>query len=259
MSTNKTVLALCAHPDDAEIRCSGTLFLLKAAGWDVHICTVSTGDCGSAELTPNEIAIIRRQEAKAAAAYLGAEYHCLGGQDLRIFDDDYFRSKTVELIRIVRPDVVITHFPVDYMPDHTITSELARMATFTASIRNYVTGPAAAVPPVSSIPALYYFGPLGGVDWLGNPIEPQFLVDVTTEIDKKAEMLACHASQRDWLRIQHGMDQYIEEMKRADAEAGAPVGMTYAEGFCMHKGHGYPQAPIIENALAGLVKQSPKK
>jgi len=72
-------------------------------------------------------------------------------------------------------------------------------------------------------------------------------------------MLACHASQRDWLRIQHGMDQYIEEMKRADAEAGATVGMTFAEGFCMHKGHGYPQAPIIEDALAGLVKQSPKK
>lgn len=254
MSSNKTILALCAHPDDAEIRCAGTLFLLKAAGWNVHICTVSTGDCGSAELTPNEIAIIRRQEAKNAAAFLGAEYHCLGGQDLRIFDDDYFRSKTVELIRIVRPDVVITHFPIDYMPDHTVTSELARMATFTASIRNYVTGPASAVPPVSSIPALYYFRPLGEVDWLGNEIEPHFLVDISSVMDKKAEMLACHASQRDWLRIQHGMDQYIEEMKRADAAAGSKAGVKYAEGFCMHKGHGYPLKPVIEEALSGFVK-----
>ena len=257
MSSNKTVLALCAHPDDAEFRCSGTLFLLKAAGWDVHVCTVSTGDCGSAELTPNEIAIIRRQEAINAAVCLGAEYHCLGGQDLRVFDDDYFRSKTVELIRIVRPDCVITHYPVDYMPDHTITSELARMATFTASIRNYVTGPASAVPPVSVIPALYYFGPLGGVDWLGKKVEPSVLVNVSSVADKKAEMLACHASQRDWLRKQHGMDQYIEEMKRMDAELGAEMGVPYAEGFCMHKGHGYPQKPIIEEALSGLVKFVP--
>ncbi len=254
-SVKPTVLAICAHPDDAEFRCAGTLLLLAKAGWDVHIATLTPGDCGSAVLQPNEIAAIRRQEAVNAAARIGGTYHCLGGQDLKVFDDDVMRAATIAVVREVRPEVIITHFPVDYMPDHDTASAVARCAAFTASIKNYVTGPAASLPPVDGPIALYYFGPLGNVDWFGNTVKSEFYVDITSVIEDKAEALGCHNSQREWLRVQHGMDQYIEEMRRMDKEAGEVAGVTYAEGFTMHRGHGYPQEPLIENALGGLIKR----
>ncbi len=249
-----TVLALCAHPDDAEFRCGGTLTLLARAGWAVHIATLSAGDCGSAELGPNAIAMIRRREAEAAAARLGGTYHCLGGLDLQVYDNDVMRAAAVAVLRTVRPDCVITHYTIDYMPDHEVAGAVTRMATFTASIPNYVVGPSAALPPTPGVPVLYYFGPLGGTDYFGNPVHPHFSVDVTGVQEEKAALLACHASQRDWLRVQHGMDQYIASMQAWDAEAGLHAGVPYAEGFFCHKGHSYPQTPLIQDALAALVR-----
>ena len=255
MSSKKpTILALCAHPDDAEIKCGGTLILLAKSGWDVHIATLSAGDCGSAEEMPNKIAAQRRSEAQASAAMIGGTYHCLGGTDLQVFDDGVMRAAGVTIVREVRPDVIITHYPIDYMPDHEAASKIARMASFTASIANYVTGPAAAVPATDAIPALYYFTPLGGEDYFGTPIVPQVYIDVTSVADVKAEALGLHTSQREWLRRQHGMDQYIEDMRNHDADQGRECGATFAEGFIMHKGHAYPRTPIIENALPNFAR-----
>jgi len=254
-SLRKVVLALCAHPDDAEFKCGGALILLAQRGWKVHIATLCVGDCGSAELGPNKIAVLRRGEAEKAAAYVGGAYHCLGFQDLRVFEDDVSRPLATALIRRVNPDFVITHFPQDYMPDHEVASSTARAAMFCASIINYAPGPCAVEPPTDSVVPLYYFTPLGGVDYLGRPVEPEILVDVSGVIDKKAEFLGQHASQREWLRKQHGMDHYIEEMKARDAELGRRAGVTYAEGFFTHKGHAYPQTPLLQEALADLIAQ----
>ncbi|HEY3379321.1 MAG TPA: PIG-L family deacetylase, partial [Armatimonadota bacterium] len=102
MTSRPCVLAICAHPDDAEIRCGGTLLLLAERGWDVHIATVSTGECGSAVLSPNATAVTRRAEAVAAAAVAGGSYHCLDGQDLQIYDNNEFRGKATALIRLVQ-------------------------------------------------------------------------------------------------------------------------------------------------------------
>ncbi len=60
MKNDKTVLSLLAHPDDAEFMCAGTLALLHDRGWDIHIATMTPGDCGSAELGREEISRIRR-------------------------------------------------------------------------------------------------------------------------------------------------------------------------------------------------------
>ncbi len=80
------VLSVLAHPDDAEFLCAGTLLRLgREHGWQVHIASMTPGDCGSAELGPEEIARIRRQEGARAAALIGATYHCLEEHDLRIF------------------------------------------------------------------------------------------------------------------------------------------------------------------------------
>jgi LmbE family N-acetylglucosaminyl deacetylase len=249
------VLALCAHPDDAEFRCGGTLLLLAHRGWEVHIATVCTGNCGSAELSPNATATLRRGEARSAAAMAGGTYHCLDGLDLQVYDNDEFRGKATALIRAIDPDCIITHYPTDYMPDHDAASAIARCAAFTASMPNYVVGPASALKPTDRVAPLYYFGPLGGTDFFGAPVVAPWFVEVTAVIEEKAEMLAQHVSQREWLRRQHGMDQYIEEMKHWDRDAGTCCATDYAEGFFQHRGHGYPQTPVLQAALKELVRE----
>ena len=81
------VLAIHAHPDDVELQCAGTLALLKDAGCEIVVATMTAGDKGSAELDPDQTAAVRRREAAAAANLLGAEYHCLGILDLEVAFD----------------------------------------------------------------------------------------------------------------------------------------------------------------------------
>src|SRR5438105_5285042 len=86
LSMADVVLSLLAHPDDAEFLCAGTLCRLgRECGWQLHIATMTPGDCGSAELDPEAIAAIRRVEATRAAALMGATYHCLEEHDLLLF------------------------------------------------------------------------------------------------------------------------------------------------------------------------------
>jgi len=256
-SEPKTILALCAHPDDAEFRCGGTLLLLAKRGWRVHIATAGAGDCGTAEESPNAISQRRRKEAQDAAAKLGGTFHCLEGNDLRIFDNDELRAAAVALMRAVDPDCVITHYPIDYMPDHDATSAIARAVVFTAAMPNYTVGPAVSLPPTRKgvVPLYYFNGPLGMVDWFGNPTpRAHFYVDIASVEEEKAELLACHVSQREWLRRHHGVDQYINEMRHWDEQIGAAIGVAYAEGFFCHRGHGFSQAPLIQEALVDLVR-----
>ena len=87
MSTR--VLAFMAHPDDVEFTCAGTLARLKQeAGCRIAIATATSGDCGSVELRPDEIARIRHREAVAAADILDAEYYAAGAMDLFIMYDE---------------------------------------------------------------------------------------------------------------------------------------------------------------------------
>src|SRR5207249_4192747 len=82
---NNVALAILAHPDDAEFLCAGSLVRLRQEkGWSIHIASMTPGDCGSAEHGPDEIARIRRGEGAAAAAAIGAAYHCLEERDLRV-------------------------------------------------------------------------------------------------------------------------------------------------------------------------------
>lgn len=258
LSEHKCILTFCAHPDDAEFLCGGTLILLSELGWEVHIATLSAGDCGSVTESPEEIMARRRREAEDASAIVHGTYHCLERRDLQVYDDNATRGDATALIRRVRPDCVITHYPVDYMSDHIAASAVARTAVFTAPIKNYTVGSAQTVQPTSAVVPVYYLMPLEGTDHFGNPVAPEFAVDISRVIERKAEMLACHKSQRDWLRKQHGVDEYIERMKQWDAELGRAVGCAFAEGFSMHRGHGYPQTALIQDALAPLLRAYPE-
>ncbi|MFO0949994.1 MAG: PIG-L deacetylase family protein [Isosphaeraceae bacterium] len=196
------VLAIHAHPDDVEFQCAGTLALLRQAGCAVTIATMTPGDCGSAEHDAEAISQIRRAEAAAAAALIGAEYVCLEFRDLAVFNDDDSRRRVVECLRRTRPDLILTAPPVDYCR-HEMTS--LPCAT-PASARPIPTATAVEFPALGKIPHLYFVDALEGSDRDGNPLPAGFHVDVTPVFETKRAMLACHASQRNWLLRQHGID-----------------------------------------------------
>lgn len=244
---SKRILSIHAHPDDAEILAGGTLALLAQLGHSVTIVTMTPGDCGSCEYPPDEIAAIRRAEAASAAAMIGAEYVCAEFRDLSIFNDDPGRRRVAELLRKIRPDIVLTSAASDYLCDHEMTSLLVRDACFAAPAPNYRTGGDA--PVLDAIPHLYYMDPVSGHDRQGHYVTPDFAVDVSQVFDLKKEMLACHVSQRNWLLRQHGMDNYIEQMAMWTRDCGMRFGLKAAEGFRHYRGHPYPAAPLLQELL----------
>lgn len=244
------ILAIHAHPDDVEIQCAGTLLRLKQLGCAITIATMTPGDLGSAELPPDEISAVRRAEAKRAADLLGADYMCLEFRDLSIEHNDDSRRRVTEAVRRARPDIVMTAPPIDYMSDHEVTSRLVRDACFNASVPHYVTRQWDPAPPLSGIPHLYYVDAIEGVDYYGRPQPPMLIVDISDTIETKLEMLACHASQRDWLRRQHGLDEYLDGTRRWSAARGEQLGVAYGEGFCQHRGHPYPHDDLLAQILS---------
>jgi len=243
------ILSVLAHPDDAEFLCAGTLIrLAREHGWAVHIASMTPGDCGSMELPADQIAEVRRKEGARAAGLIGATYHCVEERDLRVFYADAPLERVTRLLRQVRPRIVLTHSPADYMLDHEMTSTLARAAAFGAAVPNFFTD--RGMPPaLPHIPHLYYCDPIEGKDALGRPIEPGFRVDISGVIEAKADMLAAHASQRDWLMKHHGMDQYVQSMRHWGERRGKEAGVAHAEGFRQHLGHSYPQDNLLGQVL----------
>jgi LmbE family N-acetylglucosaminyl deacetylase len=240
-------LTFLAHPDDAEILCAGTLVRLAEAGWQVHIATATPGDCGTMTETRWDIGARRTNEATRAAALIGAMYHCLDERDGFVVYDKPTLQKAIDLFRRVAPALVFTHAQDDYMMDHVEVSKLARGASFVFGAPNVSAFP---LLPGSRIPHLYYCDPIEGVDSLGRPATPTTVVDVTERHARKLEMLACHASQREWLRAHHGMDEYLEAVRRHDTARGELIGRAFAEAFVQHCGHAYPHDDLLAELFA---------
>ncbi len=249
------VLAVMAHPDDVEILVGGTLLHLRTLGWKVGIVTMTAGDCGSLTLRSEEIARIRHAESKAAAKLLSAWHACVGLMDLEVFANAENLGKVVEVLREFDPDVLITHSPVDYMLDHEETSRLVRAASFAMAIPNYQTRQGVVAKRARSTPALYYADPIEGINPLGRRVYPHFYVDIKKQLSMKKKILACHASQRTWLRTHHGVDEYIERVFAWAERYGRECGVPYAEGFRQHLGHAYPRDPILQEALTPYVHE----
>ena len=249
------VLAVGAHPDDVEFTCAGTLILLKRAGWDVDIATMTAGDLGSATLPRKRIAALRKREAAAAAALLGARYTCLGFDDLCIVYSEKAKRRVSGFLRIARPDLLLLPSPVDYMADHEETPRIVREAAFAATIRNWKASfDGRSAPPCDTLPAVLYADPIDGIGHDGRRVKPAQVVDVTGVFPLREKMLACHASQRDWLKAQHGEDEYLHWNRRMAAAVAKQAGRRgYAEGFRPHRGHGFPAEDVLKRALGPRV------
>jgi LmbE family N-acetylglucosaminyl deacetylase len=233
-----TVFAFSCHPDDIEFMMGGTLFLLKRAGCALHYLNVADGSCGSTELGPAEIAAKRREEAKRAATLVGAEFHEPLVPDLEVFYTPELVRRATAVMRAVKPDILLLPSPEDYMEDHMNTSRVGVTAVFCRGMPNYATLPP--VPPTFQDVVLYHALPYGLADGLRRTIQPDFFLDITSVIEEKQAMLACHQSQRRWLDTSQGLDSYLATMRDMSAEVGRRSGrFAFAEGWRRHSHLGF--------------------
>ena len=122
MASTKVALAIAAHPDDIEFCMAGTLLQLGQRGWELHYLNLASGNCGSARLNAEQTRRTRRREAQSAAKVLGACYHPSFVDDLEIFYCDATLRRLSAIVREIRPAIILTHSPQDYMEDHMTTS-----------------------------------------------------------------------------------------------------------------------------------------
>ena len=122
------ILAIVAHPDDAELLCAGTLALCAQRGDEVFIAIATNGNVGTGDptVTSEQIATIRHQEAKDSCAIIGAKLIWMNFDDEWLFNNEESRTRFIDAIREARPDVLIIHDPNDYHPDHRTAGEIAR-------------------------------------------------------------------------------------------------------------------------------------
>src|ERR1700689_2084506 len=222
--TPGTVLAVYAHPDDADVACGGTMARWAKAGTSVHLVVCTDGGKGTSDPTVKsvDLAAIRAAELKESSALIGlTSVTNLGYPDGELVDSDAFRQALVESVRRLRPDVLCGHDPTamffgqEYFNhrDHRIAG---------AALLDAVA-PAAALP-------LYFpdAGPAHQVATvlLSGTLNPDEWVDVSDTIECKAAAVECHRTQ-----FAEPGGWAGEAVRRRAEEEGRRAGVQFAEGF----------------------------
>jgi bacillithiol biosynthesis deacetylase BshB1 len=218
------LLAIVAHPDDADIFCGGTLAKHAARGDDVTIAYMTRGEYGGFDTTQDEVAAVREEEARRAAETLGATATFLDFKDGRVTYSVANRLKLVDTIREHTPDVVLTHFSDDLHPDHRATARLVTDAYYMTSLPLAETDYEPWEPE-----NVYYVGkPTSSFD-------PDIAVDITDYQSQKEQAILQHESQVEWLEEHGGIDAEFDglvDAVRAEAKTlGRVHGVGFAEGF----------------------------
>ncbi|MEX2466920.1 MAG: bacillithiol biosynthesis deacetylase BshB1 [Gemmatimonadota bacterium] len=222
MRQSLDIVAVMAHPDDAELLCGGTLSKSARAGLRVGILDLTAGEMGSSG-TPEE----RAAESAEAAKRLGvAERKCAGLPDSALENDSESRRIVAEHLRAWRPTVVVTHWKVGRHRDHRIASELVRDACFLSGLRKLdVAG-----EPFRPHKLVYASA------FREDVARPDFVVDVTDDIDRKMEALAAYRSQFEGIsgigEVFPGGDRPILDQIRSQmAHYGSLIRVPYGEPF----------------------------
>lgn len=222
--TPGVVLAVYAHPDDADVACGGSLARWAKAGGSVHLVVCTDGGKGTSDPTivPGRLAAARLGEVRASSELTGlSSVVNLGFPDGELSDSDEFRRMLVQQVRSVRPDMVCGHDPT---------------AVFFG--RNYVNhrdhriAGAALLDAVAPAAALPHYFPDAGLPHqvstvlLSGTLDPDEWVDVSDTVEVKAAAVECHrtqfAGQEGWAG---------DAVRRRAAEEGRRAGVAFAEGF----------------------------
>jgi LmbE family N-acetylglucosaminyl deacetylase len=226
-------IAIGAHPDDIEFYMAGTLLLLKRAGYETHYFNLASGNCGSSKENSARTRARRQKEARAAAAVLSAKFHPSLVDDLEIIYETGLLRRIAAVIREVRPNVVLTHSPVDYMEDHSNTCRLAVTATFARGMPNFPTMPRRR--SIDGEVVIYHCMPHGLRDPLRGRVVPGAFVNTCSVLPVKREALAKHQSQKEWLDASQGLNSYLDTMENLSREVGRISDrFEHAEGWRRH-------------------------
>lgn len=185
LRTRPTVdlLAIAAHPDDAELTCGGTLAKAVRQGYRVGILDLAAGETGT-----RGSPALRAKEAAAAARALGVHVRATAElRDAHLHSTDESRRVVIGWLRRLRPRTVILPFPVGRHPDHRTASELSRDACYLAGLAKY-DAPGRAHRPHKVLYALAY---------REDPVKPTFVVDISREFRVKMRAIHCYRSQFD--------------------------------------------------------------
>jgi len=222
--TPEVVLAVYAHPDDADVACGGTLARWAKAGASVHLVVCTDGGKGTSDPTarPDTLAAIRATELKESSALIGlTSVTNLGYPDGELVDSDLFRQALVEWVRRVRPDVVCGHDPTAMFFGQEYFNHRDHRVAGAAFLDAVV--PAAALP-------LYFpaAGPPHQVTTmlLSGTLDPDVWVDVSETIECKAAAVECHRTQ-----FAEPGGWAGEAVRRRAEEEGRRAGAPFAEGF----------------------------
>jgi LmbE family N-acetylglucosaminyl deacetylase len=221
---DERVLAVVAHPDDAELLCAGTLARARKNGAAIAVCVLCQGDKGQPATPISNLTDVRRGEAAAAAKLLGAELFTGDFPDGELADTTAARRKLIAIYREYCPTLILAHALEDYHPDHRAAGALAEAVSWFCASGGYMPE----LPKVESQPELWF---MDTINMSG--FEPSFYVNVTEYAELKQQMLRCHKSQL--ARWEDRDFSPLEEVMRLQYSArGAQAGVAAAEAFRVH-------------------------
>ncbi|WP_106569114.1 PIG-L deacetylase family protein [Cecembia rubra] len=208
-SQSLKIIMIGAHPDDCDIKGGGTAALFAEMGHQVKFISVTNGDAGHMEQGGGILAKRRTAEAKEAGRRLGIEYEVLDHHDGELLATLPIRLEIIRKIRDWNADVVISHRPNDYHPDHRYTAILVQDAAYMVGVPNIA-------PDTKSLeknPVFLYFQDNFQKPY---PFRADIAVDVTAVFDKKIYAMDAHESQfYEWLPW---IGRYQEEVPKGKEE-----------------------------------------
>jgi LmbE family N-acetylglucosaminyl deacetylase len=203
------LLIIGAHPDDADYAAGGTAALYRAAGHTVRMVSLTNGDAGHHEHPGPRLAERRQREAAAAGTVIGAIYETFDIHDGELLPSLENRWKVIGLIRDFDPDLILTHRPNDYHPDHRYTSQLVQDAAYMITVPAVAPG----TKHLMKNPVIAY---LPDEFQRPYPFTPTVAVDVGPVLEKIVAMLHCHTSQfYEWLAYNTGVLNQVPKTDEA--------------------------------------------
>lgn len=212
MSEPLRILAIGAHPDDCEVCIGGMAALWADAGHVVKFVSATNGETGHHVQAGAALVRRRMAESAAAAAVLGVQSEILPIANGQIEPTLVYRRMFIRLIRQFRPDLIVTHRPNDYHPDHRYTSQLVQDSAYLVLVPNNVPD----VEPLRHNPAIAYFRDDFKKPY---PFQPDIVIDIDSVIERKNDALHCHTSQMyEWLPWTKGQ---LDDVPAGEAERKA--------------------------------------
>ena len=191
------VLIIGAHPDDAD-KVGGTAYKWKQAGFDVTMVSFTNGDAGHQTIKAEELAILRREEARKAGEVIGIKYITLDNHDGQLMPTYENRLQMIRLIREHKADIVVFPRPYDYHPDHRYTGTLVLDAAYMVTVPTILPE----VPFLERNPMFLYMSD-GFIH--PEPFTADVAIDIDDAIEKKIDMYHQHKSQMyEWLPFNRG-------------------------------------------------------